>query len=76
MKICYVTDLFPPYDIGGAEKVVETETISMIKKGNEVTLLTTDFEIDSKYTNTFHDEGLEVIPFHCKSNQVNNINEK
>ena len=41
MKICYVTDLFPPCDKGGAEIIAHSEAMVMAKSGHDVCVVTT-----------------------------------
>ncbi|MDD6285694.1 MAG: glycosyltransferase family 4 protein [Methanobacteriaceae archaeon] len=46
MKICYITNLYPPTVLGGAEIVVEKTALEMVKKGHKVIVITTspDYE--------------------------------
>jgi glycosyltransferase involved in cell wall biosynthesis len=67
MKILQVISYFNP-KIGGDVNVVYNLSKHLLKKGHEITILTTDFEFDIKYANAIHDEGAEVIPFHCTLN--------
>lgn len=41
MKICYVTNLYPPISRGGAEVVVQTEARALADAGHEVCVVTT-----------------------------------
>ncbi|PLX27191.1 hypothetical protein C0581_03630 [Candidatus Parcubacteria bacterium] len=40
MKICIINNLYPPYARGGAEQVVKRTVEGLLKKGNEVVLIT------------------------------------
>lgn len=44
MKICQISDLYPPYVIGGAEILVESISNKLIDKGHEVTIITSAYE--------------------------------
>lgn len=44
MKICQITDLYPPYVIGGAEILVEAISNKLLEKGHEVTIITSAYE--------------------------------
>lgn len=41
MKICYITNLYPPYVLGGAEIVVEKIALEMVKRNHDVIIITT-----------------------------------
>ena len=40
MKLCYITDLYPPEDKGGAERIAYYEAKMMADKGHEVVVIT------------------------------------
>jgi len=65
MKICYITDLFPPYDKGGAERIAFYEAEMMAKEGHEVTVITTTNEKlkDSKGYEVKISKGIKVYYF-------------
>lgn len=41
MKICFISNLYPPNVLGGAEIVVEKMALSMVEKGHDVIVITT-----------------------------------
>ena len=41
MKICFISNLYPPFVIGGAEISVKRAAGELVKKGNEVLVITT-----------------------------------
>ena len=41
MKICLISNLYPPLVLGGAERNVEKVAIELVKKGHEVVVITT-----------------------------------
>ena len=41
MKICFISNLYPPYQVGGAEVYVKTIAEELAKKGNEIIVITT-----------------------------------
>ena len=41
MKICLISNLYPPNVLGGAEIVVETMALAMVEKGHDVIIITT-----------------------------------
>lgn len=67
MKILQVISYFNP-KFGGDVNVVFNHSKHLVKKGHEVTILTTDFDFDNKYAKAIRDEGVKVIPFHCMLN--------
>lgn len=44
MKICYISDLFPPYDKGGAERIAYYEANWMANKGHEISVISSSRE--------------------------------
>jgi glycosyltransferase involved in cell wall biosynthesis len=40
MKICLITNLYPPYDRGGAEKIVYLVACELAKRGHEIIVIT------------------------------------
>lgn len=65
MKILQVIQFFAP-KYGGSFAVAYQLTKYLTKLGHEVTVLTTDFEIDENFAKSL--EGVEIIPFHCQYN--------
>lgn len=65
MKILQVIQFFSPKH-GGSATVAYELTKQLAKNGHEVTVLTTDFELDSCFIDPLN--GVEVIPFHCDLN--------
>lgn len=41
MRICYISNLYPPHVLGGAEIIVEKTALEMIKRGHDVIIITT-----------------------------------
>jgi glycosyltransferase involved in cell wall biosynthesis len=41
MRICFISNLYPPYVIGGAEINVQREAEGLAQRGNEVSIITT-----------------------------------
>lgn len=50
MKICYITNLYPPTVLGGAEIVVEKTALEMVKKGHKVIVITTSPDYEEHFT--------------------------
>lgn len=65
MKILQVIQFFGPKH-GGSFAVAYELTKHLAKIGHEVTVITTDFEIDLTVAKSL--KGVEVIPFHCQLN--------
>ncbi len=73
MKICFLNNLYKPYNHGGAEKVVEAMMKTQQKAGNEVFLITTkpkapDLGVNTDYktfyiTSNFYNLGEKWIIF-------------
>lgn len=42
MKICLISNLYPPYVIGGAEVIIEKIAIELVNSGNEVLVISTN----------------------------------
>lgn len=65
MKILHVIPFFTPV-MGGS--VISTYNLSkhLAKRGHDVTIFTTDFELDEDYIRSL--EGIRVVPFHCTAN--------
>jgi glycosyltransferase involved in cell wall biosynthesis len=60
MKILFLTRLFYPH-IGGVEKHVEKLSLELLKKGNEVTIITTNFNYKLRSDDTTR--GIKLIRF-------------
>ncbi|PKL71221.1 MAG: group 1 glycosyl transferase, partial [Methanobacteriales archaeon HGW-Methanobacteriales-2] len=43
MKICLISNLYPPNVLGGAEVSVKKVSEELVKKGHEVIVITTPF---------------------------------
>ena len=65
MKILQVVQFFSPNHGGSARSSYEISK-QLQKKGHEVTVLTTDFQITNDFIDSL--DGVEVIPFHCQLN--------
>ncbi len=55
MKICLITNLYPPYSRGGAEHVVFKTVKGMLEKGHKVVVITTsphgeDYEVNENFS--------------------------
>jgi len=48
MKICFISNLYPPFMLGGAEIVVENIANNLVNDGNEVLVITTSPEKEYK----------------------------
>lgn len=68
MKILQVIQFFGPKH-GGSFTVAYELTKYLAKHGHEVTVITTDFELDENLVKSL--EGVEVIPFRCQYNVGN-----
>ena len=66
MKILQVIHFFSPLHGGGSIDVLFNLSKSLIKRGHEVTVCTTDFELDTKFIKSL--DYVNVIPFHCITN--------
>jgi glycosyltransferase involved in cell wall biosynthesis len=65
MKILQVLPFFAPAR-GGSVVVPYNLSKHLAKRGHEVTIFTTDFELDKKYVQSL--DGVRVVPFHCIAN--------
>lgn len=65
MKILQVIEFFSPNHGGSARSSYEISK-QLQKKGHEVTVLTTDFQITNDFIDSL--DGVEVILFHCQLN--------
>jgi glycosyltransferase involved in cell wall biosynthesis len=65
MKILQVIPFFTPV-MGGS--VISTYNLSkqLAKRGHDVTIFTTDYELDENYIRSL--DGIHVVSFHCKAN--------
>jgi glycosyltransferase involved in cell wall biosynthesis len=64
MKILHVIPYFTPKR-GGDVNVCYNLSKQLVKRGHEVTIITTDFEFDEDYAKSIEKKGVKVIPFHC-----------
>jgi len=67
MKILQVIPFFTPAR-GGSVIVPYNLSKYLIKRGHEVTIITTDFEFDKEYAKLIKKEGVKVITFHTLAN--------
>jgi glycosyltransferase involved in cell wall biosynthesis len=65
MKILQVIPYFTPKR-GGDVAVAYNLSKHLAKRGHEVTIFTTDFELDREYIQSL--DGVRVVPFHCIAN--------
>ena len=65
MKILQVIPYFTPKR-GGDVNVVYNLSKHLAERGHEVTIFTTDFELDKDYIHSL--DGVRVVPFHCIAN--------
>lgn len=65
MKLLHVIPFFSPLR-GGSVTVACDLSKELARDGHEVTIATTDFELDKNYANSI--EGVNVLPFRCLSN--------
>ena len=66
MKILQVNHFLSPLHGGGSIDVISNLSKHLAKRGHEVTLFTTDFELDREYIKSL--DGVRVVPFHCIAN--------
>ena len=67
MKILQVIPYFTPKR-GGDVNVVYNISNELKKIGHDVTIATTDFELDEEYAKSIENKGITVILFHCIAN--------
>lgn len=63
MRILQVIHFFSPLHGGGSINVVYHLSKHLVERGHEVTIYTTDFELDKEYIQSL--DGVRVVPFHC-----------
>ena len=66
MKILQVNHFLSPLHGGGSIDVISNLSKHLAKIGHEVTIFTTDFELDEEYIKSL--DGVCVVPFHCIAN--------
>jgi glycosyltransferase involved in cell wall biosynthesis len=66
MRILQVIHYFSPLHGGGSINATYNLSKHLAKRGHEVTIFTTDFELDKGYIQSL--DGVHVIPFHCIAN--------
>ena len=66
MKILQVNHYFSPLHGGGSINSVYNLSKHLAKRGHEVTLFTTDFELDEEYIKSL--DGVRIVPFQCIAN--------
>jgi glycosyltransferase involved in cell wall biosynthesis len=64
MNILQVIAYFTPQK-GGDVNVCYNLSKQLARRGNEVTIVTTDYELDKEFVASIEKEGVKVIPFHC-----------
>lgn len=64
MKILQVIPYFTPKR-GGDVNVCYNLSNQLVGREHEVTIISSDFEFDSKYAASIAKEGVKVIQFHC-----------
>ncbi|MFH1647588.1 MAG: glycosyltransferase [Chloroflexota bacterium] len=69
MKLLQVFDLFSPPRGGGTLAIVHNISRALARKGHEVVIYTSDFQLDPAYIKTLPE--VEVHPFHCLSSVGN-----
>ena len=67
MNILNVLPYFNPKR-GGDVNVCTNFSKELIKRGHEVTILTTDFELDIDYLNQVKDYGIDIVCIKCLFN--------
>ncbi|MBA7635506.1 N-acetyl-alpha-D-glucosaminyl L-malate synthase [subsurface metagenome] len=65
MKILQVFDLFSLPHGGGTVSLLNKLLQALVQRGHEVTLYTSDFELDRDYINSLPE--VKIYPFHCMS---------
>lgn len=66
MRILQVIHYFSPLHGGGSINVAYNLSKHLAERGHEVTIFTSDFELDKGYIHSL--EGVRVVPFHCIAN--------
>ena len=66
MKILQIIHYFSPLHGGGSINVAYNLSKHLAERGHEVTIFTTDFELDNEYIQSL--DGVRVVPFHCIAN--------
>ena len=67
MKILQVIESFAP-QFGGPVNAVYNLSEYLSKSGHDVTIVTTDLGLDTKYISSMESKGVNVVYFHCKLN--------
>ncbi|MFC2001730.1 glycosyltransferase family 4 protein [Chloroflexota bacterium] len=70
MRILQVTSFFSPSRGGGGIAVAYQLSKSLAQRGHEVTVYTSDFELDQEYINTIQSHGVRVNTFRSWLNLV------
>ena len=66
MKILQVNHFLSPLHGGGSIDVISNLSKHLAKRGHDVTIFTTDFELDEEYIKSL--DSFRVVPFHCIAN--------
>ena len=66
MRILQVIHYFSPLHGGGSINSAYNLSKHLVERGHEVTIFTTDFELDKEYVQSL--DGVRVVPFHCIAN--------
>jgi len=78
MKICFISNLYPPFVVGGAEIVVKKVAEEIVKKGHDVTVITTsknkksNCEIINNVT-IYRINPMNLFPYFTMSEQAKSI---
>lgn len=67
MRILQVISYFNP-KFGGDINVCTFLSRELVKRNHEVTIITTDYQLDMEYADNIRAEGISVIPFPCTAN--------
>lgn len=67
MKIMKVIPYFTP-KLGGSFAVLYNLSLNLAKKGHDVTVITTNFNLNHEAVTSLENEGIEVIVFNCDIN--------
>ena len=78
MPICFMSNLYPPFIVGGAEIVVKKVAEELVKKGHDVIVITTsknkknNYEIINNVT-VYRINPMNIFPFFTISKQKKSI---
>ena len=78
MKICFISNLYPPFIVGGAEIVVKKVAEELVKKGHDVIVITTsknkknNYEIINNVT-VYRINPINLFPYFTMSKQAKSV---